>query len=325
MLETFLEHYSLSNVAGAIFFVTQAGILSLLLVEVIKRLDGDFPHWKNFRLVHKERPFLKQELTGELALGLFNVILAAPITAYITAVVITYALQPHLPNQPFAATIEQWPFAVQVLVGLVALDFSLYIRHRFVHHFFWSFHTIHHSTREITWITWLKLHPLDAMVMGIINVSVLYILGFGGEAIAVSGLIMFHFNRFCHSNIALDYGFPLRYIFVSPNMHRWHHAADDPKAFNTNFCIVFAWIDLLFGTFYVPKDRLPEHYGVWNEDGEHVVGTGFWEMLTYPFAEMWRTIRSRRTPPPAGEVHGLASAPSPLLDSTHETDRIASH
>jgi sterol desaturase/sphingolipid hydroxylase (fatty acid hydroxylase superfamily) len=181
------------------------------------------------------------------------------------------------------------------------MDFSLYIRHRFVHHFFWNYHTVHHSTREITWITWLKLHPLDMVVMGLIDVVVMFFLGFGGEAIAIASLIKFHFNRFCHSNIALDYGFPLRYVFCSPNMHRWHHAADDPEAVNKNFCIVFAWIDLLFGTFYVPKDRLPEHYGVWDAEHHDVVGTGFWEMMAYPFVQDWRGLKKLIGRKPQGD------------------------
>lgn len=268
------------------------GILSLLIVEILKRLEDDFPNRKNFRLAHKERPFLKRELSGEVAIAIFNVVITAPLLAFFVFYVTDYVLKPYVGHHLFSTTIADWPMIVQVIVGLVILDFSLYVRHRFVHHFFWSYHTIHHSTREITWITWLKLHPLDMIVMGLIDVVIMFALGFGGESIAIAQTIKFHFNRFCHSNVELDYGFPLRYVFCSPNMHRWHHAADDPKAQNKNFCIVFAWIDLLFGTFYVPKDRLPSVYGVLDENGDHVVSEGFVDMMLYPFRNMFSRVQS---------------------------------
>ncbi len=281
------------------------GVMSFLIVELIKRVDADFPNNKNFRLAHKDKPFWKKELTGEVAIAVFNTIITTPVIALMSFAIVEYGLKPHVGGQIWAETIEAWPFWLQLLVGLVVMDLSLYIRHRFVHHFFWSYHTIHHSTREITWITWLKLHPLDMVVMGLIDVIIMYFAGFNGEAIAAAALVKFHFNRFCHSNIVLDYGFPLRYIFVSPNMHRWHHAADDPEAINKNFAIVFAWIDLLFGTFYVPKDRAPNAYGVWDKEGHDVVGTSFKEMMLFPFVEAWKGLRGRsgREDSPASEVN----------------------
>jgi sterol desaturase/sphingolipid hydroxylase (fatty acid hydroxylase superfamily) len=76
-------------------------------------------------------------------------------------------------------------------------------------------------------------------------------------------------------------------------MHRWHHAADDPDAINKNFCIVFAWIDLLFGTFYVPKNRLPTRYGVVDAHGNDVAGYTFLDQMLYPFRHHARWIRDR--------------------------------
>lgn len=286
--QLFLDYQAIGE---SLWNLAMIGVLSWLIVEVIKRLDADFPDNKNFRLAHPERPFLKRELSVEVAIALFNTLLTKPLTALLTLLLVDYVLAPRVGGQLFAQSIESWPFLVQLLIGLVVLDLSLYVRHRFVHAHFWNYHIIHHSTREITWITWLKLHPLDLMLMGLIDAVIMYFLGFGGEAIAGAQLIKFHFNRFCHSNLKLDYGFPLRYIFCSPNMHRWHHAAEPADAHNKNYCIIFAWIDLLFGTFYLPKDEVPEAYGVWDEEGRDLVGTGFVEQMLFPFKAGWRSLR----------------------------------
>ena len=286
----------------AFYLLFSVGIISVLFLEIFKRVERlfikeDNPNW---RIVHKERPFFKREFRSELCWPILNAIFLVPLLALEHYLLVELFLQRHLPQQPLAGLIEQLPFFVQVVLGLFVLDLILYIRHRFVHHFFWPYHTIHHSAREITWLTTLRLHPIDTFVMGIILTTLLYIIGFGGEGIALANIIQFHFNRFAHSNLALDFPGPLRYILVSPNMHRWHHAADDPRAFNKNYAIVFAFIDVLFGTFYVPKNRLPNVYGVLDEHGEQVVSERYVDQLVYPLrhhrswiGRKWSTIQTR--------------------------------
>jgi sterol desaturase/sphingolipid hydroxylase (fatty acid hydroxylase superfamily) len=60
---------------------------------------------------------------------------------------------------------------------------------------------------------------------------------------------------FQHANIDLRLG-PLNYFFSMAELHRWHHSRDIREA-NQNYgsnCIVW---DLVFGTFYWPRDRRP--------------------------------------------------------------------
>jgi sterol desaturase/sphingolipid hydroxylase (fatty acid hydroxylase superfamily) len=44
-------------------------------------------------------------------------------------------------------------------------------------------------------------------------------------------------------------------------MHIWHHAADDPDAINKNFGIVLSLWDWIFGTAYMPSNRVPSRLG----------------------------------------------------------------
>ena len=51
------------------------------------------------------------------------------------------------------------------------------------------------------------------------------------------------------------------YVFVTPEVHRWHHAATVPEGhrYSVNYGVEYAIWDRLFGTFYLPwKERHPE-------------------------------------------------------------------
>lgn len=272
------------------------GFISIICVLLLKQIEKMFfkdERSGNWRLVHRDRIFFKREFVRELGWPLLNPLILWPLLGAQQYLIIEVLLRPICPEQPFDHIIQSWPMWAQVLAGVFVLDLTLYLRHRFVHHFFWPYHTVHHAAREITWLTLFRLHPFDTLFMRTIALMVLFVLGFSGEGIVFAAGVQMHFNRFVHSNIQLDYGFPLRYIFVSPNMHRWHHAADDPQAYNKNFAIVFAFFDVLFGTFYVPKDRLPARYGVIDEQERDVVGEGFMEQMAYPFVHHWRWVRQR--------------------------------
>ncbi len=58
---------------------------------------------------------------------------------------------------------------------------------------------------------------------------------------------------FQHCNIELRYG-PLNYIVGSAETHRWHHSRL-PSESNANYGnTVIVW-DVLFGTWYLPRDH----------------------------------------------------------------------
>ncbi len=64
---------------------------------------------------------------------------------------------------------------------------------------------------------------------------------------------------FVHANVRLRFG-PMRWLIATPEFHHWHHAAN-PAAYNSNFAGEFPWIDLVFGTVYMPTEKMPVAYG----------------------------------------------------------------
>lgn len=139
-----------------------------------------------------------------------------------------------------------------VIVAAVFLgDFVSYWRHRLEHtRLLWPAHAVHHSDTEMTWFTLERFHPINRLTTFIIDSSVLLLLGFPPFALIANNLVRHYYGYFIHADLPWTYG-RLSLLFVSPAMHRWHHAADS-RFFNTNFATVFSVFDRLFGTFRVP-------------------------------------------------------------------------
>jgi sterol desaturase/sphingolipid hydroxylase (fatty acid hydroxylase superfamily) len=55
---------------------------------------------------------------------------------------------------------------------------------------------------------------------------------------------------------------PLEWLVSTPAFHHWHHTNDGPDVINKNYAPMLPWVDWIFGTMYLPKDRQPERYGI---------------------------------------------------------------
>ena len=62
-----------------------------------------------------------------------------------------------------------------------------------------------------------------------------------------------------HCNTSLPFG-PLKYVFVTPQFHHWHHSSEKP-AIDTNYSAHTVLFDRIFGTYHLPKKHWPAHYG----------------------------------------------------------------
>jgi len=118
------------------------------------------------------------------------------------------------------------------------------------------------------------------MAGGILNMWVTARFGIGQEAAGLGFMLYLNYNYYVHTNVKIVYPGFLKYVFVSPFMHRWHHARE-AQACDKNFGVIFAWNDWLFGTAIHP-DREPLAYGLDYADGE-VARDSYIAHLLYPF------------------------------------------
>ena len=136
---------------------------------------------------------------------------------------------------------------ITVFIG----DFASYWRHRLEHtRWLWPAHAIHHSDTEMTWLTGNRFHPVNRLVTTIVDNTVLALLGAPAWAIAANEFIRHYYGEFVHADLPWTLG-RLGTIFVSPAMHRWHHARDVTGS-GSNFATVFSVFDRVFGSLYVP-------------------------------------------------------------------------
>lgn len=257
-------------------------ILEVLLVGAIVYFI------EKIRPAEKQTPFFKKDLRNEFLLAIANIGITQPIVHVLLTVTIVNLLTPIIPSQMFNETIQSWPLAVQIALGCVIRDFSVYWRHRFTHFYMWSYHSVHHSAQQLTWLTSLRLHPVDVLAAMVFDTVILHIVGFDTQGIILIIIIMKFFNYFTHLNLDLKFNKPLRYIFASPNYHRWHHATVR-EAYDKNFCGAFPFLDIAFGTYYHPED-LPAGYGLSPREQANYPDT-FTGWIAYPFKRDWKRLK----------------------------------
>ena len=165
-------------------------------------------------------------------------------------------------------------------------DFISYWRHRLEHtRWLWPAHAIHHSDTEMTFLTLARFHPVNRLVTTCVDIGFLALFGFPAWALVANVLVRHYYGEFIHVDLPWMYG-RLRYVFVSPVMHKWHHALDYIGS-GSNFATVFSVFDRAFGTYHVPG-LCTGPLGVGDDPGKGIFG-----QFMYPFVCWFNDLRHR--------------------------------
>ncbi len=171
------------------------------------------------------------------------------------------------------------PGALQAVEVVVLVDFLGYWLHRAFHRFgpAWRVHAVHHSSTELTWLSAVRVHPINDAVPNMLGAIVLVLAGFDITTLAVAVPFFTLYAITVHGDLTWTYG-PLRHVIASPVFHRWHHTTEE-QGLNKNFAGLLPLWDRLFGTLHLPVDQRPSAFGVLGTP----VPEGFWPQLTFPF------------------------------------------
>jgi len=177
------------------------------------------------------------------------------------------------------------PYLVQVPLIVLLADLGIYWSHRLLHAnpILWRIHAVHHSVEDLDWLAAVHQHPLDVIFMKGTSLLPVLAFGFSAEAIGTYLLLLYWQSLLSHANVRISFG-PLRYVLVSPEFHHWHHSCE-PEARDRNFAAHFAFIDLLFGSFHLPKGQRAQVFGV-----DHPMPRSYLRLLAYPFIA-WRQMK----------------------------------
>jgi sterol desaturase/sphingolipid hydroxylase (fatty acid hydroxylase superfamily) len=148
-------------------------------------------------------------------------------------------------------TLDLWPW-VGVLLAVVALDLAIYLQHVLFHAVpaLWRLHRMHHADQELDVTTGARFHPIEILLSMGLKLGVVAGLGTPALAVLVFEVLLNATSMFNHSNVRMptEHDRLLRWIVVTPDMHRVHHSILTREA-NSNFGFNFPWWDRLFGTY----------------------------------------------------------------------------
>ncbi len=160
----------------------------------------------------------------------------------------------------FQQAVAAQPLWLQFVEILVAVDLVTYWVHRAFHQvpLLWSFHAIHHSSRQMDWLAGSRMHLVDALATRAAAFIPVFVLGFAPAALyAYLVFVSFH-AVFIHANVRWRWP-ALRWVIATPAFHHWHHTSDE-EGLDKNFAGFLPMWDRLFGTAHLP-DRWPRNYG----------------------------------------------------------------
>jgi hypothetical protein len=111
--------------------------------------------------------------------------------------------------------------------SLLSASFYRYWMHRLQHTvpFLWELHSYHHRVTDLQATNTFVSHPIDFALRNVVFGLVLGIIGFNPLAIVIGTTASFAPGVFSHCGAEVKGGF-LNYLFVTPEVHRWHHSEE---------------------------------------------------------------------------------------------------
>jgi sterol desaturase/sphingolipid hydroxylase (fatty acid hydroxylase superfamily) len=162
----------------------------------------------------------------------FNIYITGPATAAVVLPLITFVPVHFLGHKlVFTSPGQLGPFWFQLVVILLSVSFFRYWMHRAQHtnSFLWELHSYHHRTTDPQALNAGVSHPVDFALRNVIVFLILGIIGFDPYAIVLATATNV-IAGFSHCSADVKAGV-LNYLFVTPEVHRWHHTADVPQGY----------------------------------------------------------------------------------------------
>ena len=144
------------------------------------------------------------------------------------------------------------PGWAQLIFGILLLDLiAQYGIHFLLHRvkWMWRLHMVHHSDTHVDATTGFRHHPGDVVFRNLATLFAVMLFGIPLACYLTYRLITIFFAYLTHSNIQLPDQLEqkLSYLFITPNLHKFHHHHERPWT-DSNYGNIFSVWDRLFGT-----------------------------------------------------------------------------
>ncbi len=145
-----------------------------------------------------------------------------------------------------------WPIWVETALAIAALDLAIYFQH-FVFHavpVLWRLHQVHHVDLDFDVSTGVRFHTFEILLSAVFKLALVFAIGPTATAVIAFEVLLNATAMFNHSNVQMPVWLDsrLRWLLVTPDMHRVHHSVDRRET-NSNFGFSVPWWDYLMGTY----------------------------------------------------------------------------
>jgi sterol desaturase/sphingolipid hydroxylase (fatty acid hydroxylase superfamily) len=175
---------------------------------------------------------------------------------------------------------------VKCFLSFLILDLTVYLQHVLFHYLpvLWLLHRMHHTDLDIDVTTGNRFHPFEIVLSTCIKLAVVVLIGAPAFAVLLFEIVLNAASQFNHGNIylALKADSFLRFVIVTPDMHRVHHSVV-PAETNSNFGFAIPWWDRLFGTYRAWPQAGHDNMSIGLNQYRNPEQLKLWHLLLNPF------------------------------------------
>jgi sterol desaturase/sphingolipid hydroxylase (fatty acid hydroxylase superfamily) len=212
--------------------------------------------------------------------------------ALLAAATVTLVEKPIVAPLSLAVQRNRWgllqqarlPVALELLLSVVLLDYTLFIWHFLTHKVpsLWRFHLPHHVDLDMDASTALRFHAGELVLSVPWRAAQVRVLGITPLALALWQTLTLMEIMFHHSNIRIPISIErlLCRLLVTPRMHGIHHSTVRQET-DSNWSTIFSWPDRLHGTLLlnVPQQLITIGVASYQDPAE----LGLEKVLSMPY------------------------------------------
>jgi len=140
-----------------------------------------------------------------------------------------------------------------IAASVLLLDLAIYLQHLMFHAVpvFWRVHRMHHADLDFDVTTGARFHPIEIVLSMLIKLGVVAATGAAALGVLIFEVLLNATSMFNHGNSRMPLWLDryLRWVVVTPDMHRIHHSIRAGET-NSNFGFNLPWWDRLLGTYH---------------------------------------------------------------------------
>jgi len=185
-----------------------------------------------------------------------------------------------------------WPFWLEWLIAFAVLDFVIWGQHLATHKIpvLWRIHRVHHTDEDLDASTGIRFHPVEIVLSIFVKAAAVVLLGPPVVLVVIFEVTVNGTALFNHANFRIPLWIDrwLRWLVVTPDMHRVHHSVIHRET-DSNYGFALSIWDRIFRTYNdqpeMGHDNMTLGLEQWQDDAPTRLG---WT-LALPFTDPPKT------------------------------------